>query len=231
MRSLPAVLVACFATTVLAVAPASADSATVVGGVFTVRSTNVADDTCVDIPITYDMTSMPVDWSWSLELASTSAYGAYMFGSGGDTGVDEAMWCPADVVGAFALTGILEVRDANYESVASDLVQLSFTVSKRTTKATLRATDKTPKAKKVFRLKGCVSAAGKREDYRTMQIQTRKPGGSWKKLTTTYTDSVGCYSELAYISKPGTRYIRTYVPATYSRSKAYSPVLKMRAHK
>lgn len=212
-------------------APAAADTQPLVGGSITVQSINEADDSCVEIPIAYAFPSMPTDWYWNVELASTSTAGAYLYGDGGDAGSKDALWCPADVVGAFTLSGTLHVEDGDANTVANQPVSLSFTVRKRATHATIRTPDHTPKVGKTFHLKGCVTAAAKREDYRAMQIRYRVSGGPWKKVLSTETDMVGCYDEPVYLKSTRTKYVRVVVPATHSREAGYSPTLKLKAHR
>jgi len=212
--------------------PAHADTTTTPSGTISVPNTILADDGCVDTPVLYAFDGMAVDYTWNLDLKSTASGDVYEFGNGGDSGPGSTgYWCPVDLPGRFSLTGALTVMDADYNTVAVEPVRITFTIKKRTTKATIRVPDTTPKAGKSFHIKGCVTAAGKREDYRDLSIQYRKPGGEWKRLGATQTDEVGCYDEEAYIVNPGTRYLRIKVPATNSRFGAYSKVIKMKAHR
>ena len=71
---------------------ATADLSRVTGGDVSVEDTLAAADTCIDVPVKYDFTGIDASWHWTLNLESTSAFGAYGTGEGGNTGAESAMW-------------------------------------------------------------------------------------------------------------------------------------------
>jgi hypothetical protein len=222
IRSATALAAALLLTTA---ATAHAESAPVAGGTVSVPNVILAADYCVEVPVAYDFSGMDLGYTWTLDLDSNATGGAFWFGDSGDAGTTSATWCPADLTGSFYLIGTLKVVDAEYNDVSTDLLVFNFTVKKRTTTATLRIADTTPKAGKIFRVKGCLASSGRRDAYREMAIQYRRPAGTWHKLVTTWTDEVGCFSEETFSKKPGKAYLRVHVSSTSSRTGAYSKVI------
>jgi hypothetical protein len=155
-----------------------------------------------------------------------------MSGEGPSTGEDSGIyWCDEDLPGKHTATGAFKVWNGSYDEVATQDVTLDFTVRKMTIRASLRATKKSVKVKQVFSLKGCVTAHGKRQEYRDIVWEQKWPGKPWKRLGRGTTDTVGCYSQAVYMGRAGTASLRTRVPGDSISKTGYSKVIKVKTRK
>lgn len=228
MRRTIAVITAAILTA--SAGPALADEADTTVGRVSVPDRIFAEDTCVDVPVSYDFSDVPADSFWTLDLDADFDTGAFAAGFGGETGHADAYWCPSDLPGEFTLSGMLEVMDAESTGVTQDRIVLNFVVTKRRTTATFRVSDRTPRVRQIIRAKGCVSSSGHRDDYREVILQYRR-AGEWRRLMKTWTDEVGCFNEETYSKTTGTARLRARVPGTSSRTGAYSKVVAVKVHR
>lgn len=232
-QCLAAGVLACGALT-FTVNSAQATTDRVYGGTMTVPSVVISTNTCVWVPIRYDLSDMPDGYNWTIEAKSTTGGSTYDYGDGPAKGATDVEWCQEDLPGKFTVRGELTVKDENYDLVTTSAISLRFAVRKMTTRASIKAARKTVKVDQAFRLKGCVTAHRKREPYREIAFEARRPGEKWTRARNGsgyYTDGVGCYSQDVANSAAGTRWWRVRVPGDGTSTTAYSKAVKVKVVK
>jgi hypothetical protein len=165
-----------------------------------------------------------------LDLSDSESLSAYAYGDySNSTGLDSALWCPSvDGIGTFTLTGELKVWDADLNVIDQQIVEVSFTVQKQTTSARIKVSDRTPKVGRSVRVSGCVSSGGRRDVYRKITLQQRRPGRTWSSVESDYSSSTGCY---AFRIRPASsRWLRVHVPGTDVEYSTDTSAIKVTTH-
>ncbi|GLY19964.1 hypothetical protein Kisp01_69780 [Kineosporia sp. NBRC 101677] len=208
--------------------PARASTDTVYGGTVSIPSTVVSTDTCIQVPMRWALDDIPIGYNWTLEAKASNDSSTYESGDGPDRGETSIYWCDEDLTGRFTMDGVLNVTNDDYEPVGESYFSLTFNVVKMTTRASLRTTKTAVKVGQNFTLKGCVTTHRKRDEYRDIVWEKKWPGESWKRLGKGSTDTVGCYSQVAYMARTGTVSLRTKVPGDSISKTGYSKIIKVK---
>jgi hypothetical protein len=223
----PAVLV----MSAIGASPAQADAADVTGGRVSVPSVVTTTAKCTKVPVSWDLSALPAESSWKLDLTSDVGGSIAASGTGPEKGGDTVQWCQADKPGTFHVTGTLQVNDVNQEPVAADDINLTFKTRRMTTKATIKIGDSTPKVLQGTNVRGCVTVGTKRRAGRAVAVEYRWiKSKKWSRVASGATGANGCYTEGVAATATGTYLIRVRVPGDSISKTGLSKVIRIKAH-
>lgn len=212
----------------LTATPARADSGDVYGGRVYMPEVVITTSSCINIPIHYDLSRMPADYNWTIDVQSDFYSGGFDYDTGPAKGTTGIQWCEQDLPGRYTATVIVDVKDENYGDVTTDESLLTFTIRKATTRATVKVGDATLKTNQTTNIRGCVTAHSKRQAYRQVAIEYHWKGRPWKRLMYAYTDGTGCYREPFYSKYAGALEMRVRVPGDGISKVGYSKAVKVK---